>query len=56
MPGFNAFFRNLNTINLKIFKRMMEYTYKLEIKFSKPSGRDKAVGSLWRYGRMYLGG
>ena len=44
----NAFYRNVNSINLKIFPTHFEK------KFNKHSGdRDKALGSLWKYEKMY---
>ena len=40
-------FRNVKTINLKIFPHMMEYTSLTSI-----LERDKALESLWKYDKM----
>ena len=53
MPTFNAFSRNLNTVNMKIFLTHGGI-HKFKGKFNKHSvERYKALGSLQKYECMY---
>ena len=64
MCRFNAFFRNVDVINSKIFPTHGGI-YKFERKFNKHSGeretdrerdreRERVLRSSWKYERMYL--